>query len=81
MQNSGSMNKKQSLTTKDGRKRSNKLVNAEGFNDKIKTYITHNKGASWELISAPAEDMKGKAIKCYAEDGCSLHLQMYTNNE
>ena len=81
MSNSGSMSKKQSITTKDGKKRSNRLVSAESFNEKIKTYITHNKGSSWELITAPAEDMKGKAIKCFIEDGCSLHLQMYTNNE
>lgn len=81
MSNSGSMNKKQSQTVKDGKKRSNKHVNAENFSEKIKTYITHNKGASWELVGAPAEDMKGKAIKCFIEDGCSLHLQMYTNND
>ena len=51
------------------------------FNDKIRTYITHNKGASWELIKAPAEDMRGKAVECFIEDECSLHLQMYTNND
>jgi hypothetical protein len=39
--------------------------------------ITHNKGATWELIKAPAENLKGKATKCFTEDGCSLHLQMH----
>ena len=53
----------------------------EAFNQKIKTYITHNKGASWELIKAPEQDMSGKTTDCFMEDGCSLHLQMYSNNE
>lgn len=53
----------------------------ESFLDKIKTYITHNKGSSWELIPAPTEDMNGKSTKCFLEDGCSLHLQMYSNSD
>jgi hypothetical protein len=52
----------------------------EQFNDKIKTYITHNKGASWELIRAPETDMNGKSLSCHTEDDCSLHLHMYSNN-
>ena len=32
------------------------------FNDKIRTYITHNRGSSWELIRAPEQDMKGALI-------------------
>jgi len=75
------MNKKQSATNKPSNKRTNKKIMAENFNEKIKTYITHNKGSSWELIKAPAEDMKGKSTSCFVEDGCSLHLQMYTNND
>ena len=51
------------------------------FNEKIKTYISHNKGASWELIKAPQQDMKGKNTNCFIEDDCSLHIQMYTNND
>jgi len=51
------------------------------FNEKIRTYITHNKGASWELIKAPTEDIRGKPTNCFIEDECSLHLQMYTNND
>lgn len=83
MSNSGSMNKKQGQSSKDGRKRSNRsnMDKLENFEQKIKTYITHNKGASWELIKAPAEDMRGKPIGCFIEDGCSLHLQMYTHND
>jgi len=75
MSTSGNMNKRQSQTSKAAKE---KHQDVDDFNDKIKTYITHNKGASWELIKAPADDMKGKAIKCFVEDGCSLHLQMYT---
>jgi hypothetical protein len=50
------------------------------FKDKIKTYISHNKGASWELIRAPQVDLKGAATNCFTEDHCSLHLQMYSHN-
>jgi len=57
-----------------------KIEQLESFNQKIKTYITHNKGASWEVIEAPEHDMRGKPTGCYTEDGCSLHLHMYTNN-
>ena len=53
----------------------------ERFDEKIKTYITHNKGATWELLRAPEHDYFGKPTSCFIEDGCSLHLHMYTNNE
>lgn len=53
----------------------------ESFDNKIKTYITHNKGACWELIKAPSSDLKGKETKCFIEDGCSLHLNMYSAND
>jgi hypothetical protein len=71
MSTSGSMNHKQTQTHKDSRRKGNGL---EGFRDKIKTYITHNKGSTWELIRAPDVDMRGKSTGCYLEDGCSLHL-------
>ena len=50
------------------------------FRSKIKTYITHNKGADWQLIRAPEVDMSGKSTGCFLEDQCSLHLNMYSNN-
>lgn len=79
---SSSMSKGQQITRKDGKKKLNrKATSLQNFNKKIKTYITHNKGASWELIRAPEKDISGKNTKCYAEDGCSLHLNMYTMNE
>lgn len=50
------------------------------FDNKIKTYITHNKGSTWELVRAPQVDLKGSATNCFLEDHCSLHLQMYSHN-
>ena len=54
----GSANRKQMQTQSDGGKNANRLDELEGFSEKIKTYITHNKGASWELIKAPEHDMR-----------------------
>lgn len=51
-----------------------------GVDDSIRTYITHNKGGRWDLIKAPTVDSKGDPIKCYIEEGCSLHLQIYSSN-
>jgi hypothetical protein len=50
------------------------------LNDHVKTFITFNKGGKWDLIKAPEKDSNGKSIKCSIEDGCSLHLQMYSSN-
>lgn len=50
------------------------------LDNNIKTFITHNKGGKWELIKAPSEDVDGKPKKCYLEDGCSLHLHIYSSN-
>lgn len=49
------------------------------LDDNIRSYITFNRGAKWDLIKAPLTDSSGKSKKCYIEDGCSLHLQMYSN--
>ena len=46
----------------------------------MRTYITHNKGGKWEMIKAPSEDSLGRKSNCYLEDGCSLHLQIYSSN-
>jgi hypothetical protein len=74
----GNSNKKQQQIVKE--KKGDNLQ-LESFLEKIKTYITHNKGSSWELIPAPTEDMNGKSTKCFMEDGCSLHLQMYSHSD
>ena len=44
--------------------------------ERIKTYITHNKGGKWDPITAPTEDMSGQATKCSHEDGCTLNLHI-----
>jgi hypothetical protein len=77
MSNSGNMNKKQQITKEEEMNGDGDL---EGYSQRIKSYITHNKGASWELIRAPETDMRGNPKKCFIEDGCSLHLQMYSHN-
>lgn len=46
----------------------------------VRTYITHNKGASWELIASPHQTPEGKPIDCYVEDGCSINLEIYSHN-
>lgn len=50
------------------------------LDEKIKTYITHNKGSEWGLIRAPDVDLRGKPTNCYLEDHCSLHIQMFADN-
>lgn len=45
----------------------------------MKTYITHNKGAKWELLRAPTVTSKGSPIDCHVEDNCSLHLEIYSH--
>jgi len=45
----------------------------------VRTMITHNKGGSWDPIKAPEKTSKGKHIKCFAEDGCSLHFEIYSS--
>jgi hypothetical protein len=47
--------------------------------ESIKTYITHNKGASWDIIRAPRHTHRGDSTDCYKDEGCSLHLELYAN--
>jgi len=54
-------------------------VPAQEVQDSVQTYITHNKGGKWELLRAPTMTSKGKNIDCYIEDGCSLHLEIYSH--
>jgi len=54
-------------------------VPAHEVQDNVKTYITHNKGGKWELIKAPEVSKRGKKTACYVEDGCSLHLEIYSH--
>jgi len=70
MSNSGTANKKQLISSKDAGYKDT----LDQYFDKIKTYVTHNKGSTWELLKAPEKDMNGNAFSCYVEDDCSLHL-------
>ncbi|KAI9769703.1 MAG: vacuolar protein sorting/targeting protein PEP1 [Geoglossum simile] len=49
----------------------------------LKTKITHNDGADWSLIEAPATGADGKPINCEPKDKerCSLHLHAYTERD
>lgn len=54
-------------------------IPARDVQQSVKTYITHNKGASWEALQAPTKTSKGKNIKCYTDEGCSLQLELYSH--
>lgn len=45
----------------------------------MRTYITHNRGAKWELLRSPTVTSKGSPIDCHVEDECSLHLEIYSH--
>ncbi|KAK4540808.1 hypothetical protein LTR36_008885 [Oleoguttula mirabilis] len=54
----------------------------EGKTKKLKTYITHNDGADWALITRPVDPPNGKAFGCKGtDDKCSLHLHGYTERK
>ena len=73
------INKKQARTKESVLKEGDEFTEKE-LQQKIKTFITHNKGGKWELIKAPTEDSKGRKIDCYIEEGCSLNLEIYSSN-
>jgi hypothetical protein len=73
------MSKKQAKTRQSLQK-TGEDVEIFSLEENIKTYITHNKGGKWELIKAPEKSANGIAYNCFIEDGCSLHLQIYSSN-
>lgn len=73
----GSMNKKQRQTRSSVVKGEEKLSGSQ-LQTNVRTYITHNKGGSWELLRAPTRTSKNKLIDCYIEDNCSLNLEIYS---
>ena len=54
-----------------------------GSKKKKKTVITHNDGADWEFLNAPAKDSETHSYGCDVKDTkkCSLHLHGYTERE
>ena len=55
-------------------------ISAHEVQVNVKTFITHNKGAKWELLRSPTVTSKGSPIDCHIEDDCSLHLEIYSHN-
>lgn len=54
----------------------------DGNTKKLKTYITHNDGADWALITRPVDPPNGKAFECKGTgEKCSLHLHGYTERK
>jgi len=72
------MNSKQVRTRASVAKRED-FLSGKQLETNVRTYITHNKGGSWELVRSPTKTSKGKSIDCYAEDNCSLHLEIYSS--
>lgn len=48
---------------------------------KLKTYITHNDGADWDLLERPANPPKGAKWCKGKKEKCSLHLHGYTERK
>eukprot|EP01128_Nolandella_sp_AFSM9_P003987 TRINITY_DN1754_c0_g1_i1.p1 TRINITY_DN1754_c0_g1~~TRINITY_DN1754_c0_g1_i1.p1 ORF type:complete len:815 (+),score=202.18 TRINITY_DN1754_c0_g1_i1:56-2446(+) len=38
------------------------------------SFISYNKGSTWEPIEAPLQDSMAQPIDCAVKDGCSLHI-------
>lgn len=74
----GPVSRKQEETKKDIF-RLEETIPAQEVEQNVRTMITHNKGGKWELIKAPEKLINGKPSKCYLEDGCSLHLEIYSH--
>lgn len=74
----GSEGSKQLATSRDVRKIPDSIAASE-VQENVRTYITHNKGAKWELLRSPTVTSKGAPIDCHVEDDCSLHLEIYSH--
>lgn len=55
----------------------------KGASKHLKTMITHNDGAQWAPLRAPAKDAEGVEYKCDVSNPqkCSLHLHSYTERK
>lgn len=49
-------------------------VREPGLNAPVQTKITHDEGASWRAVPAPAKDVDGRPFACGRGKECSLHL-------
>ncbi|CDR41164.1 CYFA0S06e02960g1_1 [Cyberlindnera fabianii] len=59
---------------------SNPKAAKQGARKQLKTLITHNDGADWDLLTPPSVDSEGKKYECTGKslDECALHLHGYT---
>lgn len=55
--------------------------NGSGKAKKLKTYITHNDGAGWDLLDRPVKVPEGAKWCKGNKDKCSLHLHGYTERK
>jgi len=78
MQSGGSMNSGRKSTSSV--QRIPDSISAKDVQSNVRTYITHNKGATWELLRAPTVTSKGAPIDCHIDDECSLNLEIYSHN-
>lgn len=78
MGNTGNTNKKQQEVQHEVFKLEDSIPASE-VQENVRTFITHNKGGKWELVKAPEKTIRGKNTKCFVEDGCSLHLEIYSH--
>ena len=74
----GNMNSKQ-RQTEDQIFHIPESIPAFEVQENVRTYITHNKGGKWELLKAPELSLRNRPTNCYVEDGCSLHLEIYSH--
>ncbi|KAG9268232.1 VPS10 domain-containing receptor SorCS3-like [Astyanax mexicanus] len=51
------------------------LIANKKEDNRMKTYISYNKGQTWSLLPAPAKDASGQDISC-SLPSCSLHLHL-----
>jgi len=69
------MNKKQRQTKRFDQKADLR----ESIDENMVTLVSFNKGGKWQKIRAPEKDSDGHSTKCLEEDGCHLHLQIYSS--
>jgi Sortilin, neurotensin receptor 3,/Sortilin, neurotensin receptor 3, C-terminal len=74
------VNKKQKKTQESVNREGDETKGGKRILDSVRTHITHNKGGKWELIKAPTIDSDKKKVNCYLDEGCSLHLQIYSSD-
>lgn len=76
---SAATNGKTSISSRDVQRIPDSIPEDEVYGH-VRSYITHNKGATWDLIRPPTVTSRGNPIDCHVEDECSLHIEIYSHN-